>query len=155
MLRDTIREETGLVLSIRRGQGEAGDIVLRPDQALAERAYRVHVLAGGSHCVRRQRRGAAQRRDDAVPVGAASRRAAAALEIEDAPDLAARAYYLDCSRGRVPTLATLKRYADILCRYKINQWQLYIEHTYLFRHLSEAWARRYAAYGGGNTGAGR
>lgn len=29
--------------------------------------------------------------------------------------------------------------ADILCRYKINQWQLYIEHTYLFRDLSEAW----------------
>ena len=36
-----------------------------------------------------------------------------ALEIEDAPDLAARAYYLDCSRGRVPTLATLKRYAEL------------------------------------------
>ena len=47
MLRDTIREETGLVLSIRRGQGEAGDIVLRPDQELAERAYRVHVLPEG------------------------------------------------------------------------------------------------------------
>ena len=47
MLRDTIREETGLVLSIRRGQGEAGDIVLRPDQALAEKAYRVHVLPEG------------------------------------------------------------------------------------------------------------
>lgn len=139
MLRDTIREETGLVLSICRGQGEAGDIVLRPDQALAERAYRVHVLpegvtvSGGSDeallngvmtlCQWVQRHGVQ------VP----------ALEIEDAPDLAARAYYLDCSRGRVPTLATLKRYADILCRYKINQWQLYIEHTYLFRHLSEAW----------------
>ena len=139
MLRDTIREETGLVLSIRRGQGEAGDIVLRPDQALAEKAYRVHVLpegvtvSGGSDeallngvmtlCQWVQRHGVQ------LP----------ALEIEDAPDLAARAYYLDCSRGRVPTLATLKRYADILCRYKINQWQLYIEHTYLFRHLSEAW----------------
>ena len=33
----------------------------------------------------------------------------------------------------------LKQVADILCRYKINQWQLYIEHTYLFRDLSEAW----------------
>ena len=113
--------------------------MLRPDQALAEKAYRVHVLpegvtvSGGSDeallngvmtlCQWVQRHGVQ------LP----------ALEIEDAPDLAARAYYLDCSRGRVPTLATLKRYADILCRYKINQWQLYIEHTYLFRHLSEAW----------------
>ena len=39
----------------------------------------------------------------------------------------------------MPTLETLKRYADLLCRYKINEWQLYIEHTYLFRNLSEAW----------------
>ena len=62
-----------------------------------------------------------------------------ALEIEDKPDLRYRGYYLDCSRGRVPTLETLKRYADLLCRYKINEWQLYIEHTYLFRNLSEAW----------------
>ena len=62
-----------------------------------------------------------------------------ALEIEDWPDLANRGYYQDCSRGRVPTMDYLKQVADILCRYKINQWQLYIEHTYLFRDLSEAW----------------
>lgn len=54
-----------------------------------------------------------------------------ALEIEDWPDLANRGYYQDCSRGRVPKLDYLKQVADILCRYKINQWQLYIEHTYL------------------------
>lgn len=62
-----------------------------------------------------------------------------ALEVEDAPDMPNRGYYLDCSRGRVPTLETLKKTADLLCCYKINQWQLYVEHTYLFRNLSEAW----------------
>ena len=62
-----------------------------------------------------------------------------ALEIEDYPDIKSRGYYLDVSRGRIPTLATLKQYADLLCRYKINEWQLYVEHTYLFRDFSEVW----------------
>lgn len=53
--------------------------------------------------------------------------------------MAHRGYYFDCSRGRVPKLSYLKQVADRLCRYKINEWQLYIEHTYLFENLSEAW----------------
>ena len=62
-----------------------------------------------------------------------------AQTITDWPDMATRGYYFDCSRGRVPKLSYLKQVADRLCRYKVNQWQLYIEHTYLFRDLSEAW----------------
>ena len=61
------------------------------------------------------------------------------LRIEDAPVFQRRGYYLDCSRGRVPTLAQLKRTADLLALLKINEWQLYVEHTYLFRGESEAW----------------
>lgn len=61
------------------------------------------------------------------------------MEIGDGPDFARRGYYQDCSRGRVPTLAQLKRTADLLCRLKINEWQLYVEHTFLFPALSEAW----------------
>ena len=62
-----------------------------------------------------------------------------ALEILDGPDYARRGYYLDCSRGRVPTIEGLKKVADLLCRLKINEWQLYVEHTVLFPRLSEAW----------------
>ncbi len=139
MLRDDICRFTGLRLSILRGEGREGDLVLRFDPALAEDTYRITVaeagvlVAGGS--------------DESVLHGVQTlsqwihRHGARlpALEIEDKPDLKFRGYYLDCSRGRVPTLETLKRYADLLCRYKINEWQLYIEHTYLFRNLSEAW----------------
>src|SRR5699024_8016957 len=61
------------------------------------------------------------------------------LEIEDAPEIPNRGYYHDVTRGRIPTLSYLKHLADTLSFYKINQLQLYIEHTYLFEGLSEMW----------------
>ncbi|MBR5345156.1 MAG: family 20 glycosylhydrolase [Clostridia bacterium] len=61
------------------------------------------------------------------------------LHIEDAPVFERRGYYQDCSRGRVPTLKQLMATADLLALFKINEWQLYVEHTYLFRNESEAW----------------
>lgn len=61
------------------------------------------------------------------------------LQIEDAPAYQIRGYYLDATRGRVPTLAWLKRWADKLCLYKYNQLQLYIEHTFAFDGMSETW----------------
>lgn len=48
-------------------------------------------------------------------------------EIEDAPALAMRGYMLDISRGRIPTMETLFRIADLLAAFKYNQFQLYIE----------------------------
>lgn len=62
-----------------------------------------------------------------------------ALHIEDRPATPMRGYYLDVSRGRVPTLDWLKHWADELCLYKYNQLQLYIEHAFAFRGMSEAW----------------
>lgn len=61
------------------------------------------------------------------------------LQIEDAPAYRIRGYYLDVTRGRVPTLAWLKQWADKLCLYKYNQLQLYIEHTFAFDDMSETW----------------
>ena len=61
------------------------------------------------------------------------------LEICDYPAVQARGFYHDVTRGRVPKIEWLKTLADTLSFYKINQLQLYIEHTYLFRNLSEMW----------------
>jgi len=60
-----------------------------------------------------------------------------AMMIEDAPVFEARGFYHDITRGRVPTLNWLKQLADEMCFYKLNQLQLYVEHTYLFRDLTE------------------
>lgn len=62
-----------------------------------------------------------------------------AVQIGDFPDIERRGYYLDQTRGRVLKPEELKKIVDRLCRYKINEFQLYVEHTYLFRDFSEMW----------------
>jgi hypothetical protein len=61
------------------------------------------------------------------------------LEIDDSPDFPTRGFYHDVTRGKVPTLDTLKLLADKLAFYKINQLQLYIEHAFAFRDIPELW----------------
>lgn len=61
------------------------------------------------------------------------------LIINDAPAYPVRSYYLDVTRGRVPTLDWLKQWADKLCLYKYNELQLYVEHTFAFDGMSETW----------------
>lgn len=61
------------------------------------------------------------------------------LYIKDEPSFDVRGFYHDITRGKVPTLDTLKELVDKASFYKINQLQLYIEHTFAFKDLSEMW----------------
>ncbi|HWT73317.1 MAG TPA: glycoside hydrolase family 20 zincin-like fold domain-containing protein [Mobilitalea sp.] len=61
------------------------------------------------------------------------------LEIEDYPEIKNRGFYYDVTRGRIPTLKTLKALADKMSYYKLNQLQLYIEHSFLIKNFSEVW----------------
>lgn len=61
------------------------------------------------------------------------------LVIKDYPEIKARGFYHDVTRGRIPTLKTLKELADKISFYKLNQLQLYIEHSFLFKDFSEVW----------------
>lgn len=62
-----------------------------------------------------------------------------ACEIEDAPDFPVRGVMLDISRDKVPTLPTLFGLVDTLSGIKINQLQLYTEHTFAYRDHAEVW----------------
>ncbi len=59
--------------------------------------------------------------------------------IDDKPEIKNRGFYLDVTRGRIPKLEWLKKLVDKMAFYKLNQLQLYIEHTYLFRDIPELW----------------
>lgn len=61
------------------------------------------------------------------------------LEIEDAPDFAERGVMIDISRCKVPSLDTLKRLIGRLAAMKINQVQLYTEHTFAFSAHEVVW----------------
>jgi len=61
------------------------------------------------------------------------------VRIEDAPDYAHRGVLLDISRDRVPTMETLRRLGDLLEELKLNELQLYTEHTFAYRNHREVW----------------
>ena len=59
--------------------------------------------------------------------------------IRDWPDFARRGVMLDISRGRVPTLKTLLHLAERLADFKINELQLYTEHTFAYKKYKSVW----------------
>ena len=61
--------------------------------------------------------------------------------VEDWPDLAVRGVMLDVSRTKVPTLETLLALVDRLASWKVNQLQLYMEHTFAYPGHEEVWQR--------------
>lgn len=62
------------------------------------------------------------------------------LEILDWPEFEVRGVMLDVSRDRVPTMETLFRLVDEFSSFKVNQLQLYTEHTFAYRRHPEVWA---------------
>ncbi len=61
------------------------------------------------------------------------------LKIEDWPDFERRGYMLDISRDKVPTMETLYHIIDMLSMWKINEFQLYTEHTFAYKNHKEVW----------------
>jgi hexosaminidase len=61
------------------------------------------------------------------------------LRIRDWPDFQRRGVMLDISRGRVPKLETLLDLAEKLSDLKINELQLYTEHTFAYKKYKSVW----------------
>jgi hypothetical protein len=61
------------------------------------------------------------------------------VSIVDYPDFPVRGVMLDVSRDKVPTMDTLRKLIDLLASWKINQLQLYIEHTFAYASHREVW----------------
>lgn len=62
-----------------------------------------------------------------------------ALEIADWPDLPMRGVYHDISRGRVPTVETLKYLIELLAHLKVNTFSLYIEYPFRYERHPQIW----------------
>lgn len=63
------------------------------------------------------------------------------VDITDEPAYPNRGYMLDVSRGRVPTMDSLKKLVDRLALYKINQLQLYMENSLRLDGFEEIWSQ--------------
>jgi hypothetical protein len=61
------------------------------------------------------------------------------LAIRDYPDFPRRGVLLDISRGRVPNIQTLLDLTSHLADFKINEFQLYTEHTFAYLNYEPVW----------------
>ncbi|MDH3745261.1 MAG: family 20 glycosylhydrolase, partial [Acidobacteriota bacterium] len=61
------------------------------------------------------------------------------VHIQDRHDFANRGVLLDISRNRVPTMETLFKLVELLASWKINQLQLYTEHTFAYEGHETVW----------------
>ena len=139
ILRDNLQQATGITCAVTRGVGRAGDIVLKKDTALEAQAYHLSVTKNGIVIAGGDGAAVLYGVQTLGQIAAQSGGMISCVEITDAPDIKARGYFFDETRGRVLTLDGLKRMVDRISRYKMNQFQLYVEHTYLFRDLTEMW----------------
>lgn len=139
ILKEEIKKYLGFSYLLKRGNASDHGIYLTTDENLSRQEYRLEiekdgiVIEGGS--------------DTAVLYGIQTLRqmirqkgaCLPCLVLEDRPDMEYRGFYHDITRGRIPTMDYLKSMADRLAFYKINQLQLYVEHSFLFEGLSEMW----------------
>ena len=77
------------------------------------------------------------------------------VHIEDWPDFPKRGVMLDISRDKIPTIETMYALVDRLSGWKINEIQLYTEHTFAYAGHETVWKDFSPMTGEGNRSLGR
>ena len=134
-----LRTHAGLTWPIAGGDVDSG-LTIRLDNSL-ERAesYRLVITHDGIELAGRDAAGIFYGVMTLVQLVQTSGRELPALQIEDWPDFPARGVMLDISRDKVPTMDTLYHLIDLLASWKINQFQLYTEHTFAYQNHRAVW----------------
>ncbi len=139
MLKEELERYAGYGLDITRGKSKKAAVTLAVDHDLPGDAYRlvvdeqgVVITAGTENGILygiQTLRQLIRQKGACIPY----------VSIFDYPETAVRGLHYDVTRGRVPTMAYLKRLVDKMVFYKLNQLQLYVEHSFLFEDCSEVW----------------
>lgn len=140
-LQDALAVEAGISVPIAAAEPEAGAVTLAldPDQVPHAEGYTLEISPQGVVVTGHDEAGAFY---GVCTLNQLIRQFGAALpglSVVDWPDYPARGVMLDVSRCKVPTLETLFELVDMLAGLKVNQLQLYTEHTFAYREHPEAW----------------
>ena len=139
ILKDEWKHFAGIEAVITAGKAGKGDVSLRLVNALPPQSYTLVITEEKIEILGRDRAGVGYGIQTLCQLIRNRGALLPTLNIEDKPDILARGFYMDPARGRSFKLDTLKKQIDVLSRYKINQYQLYIEQSFAFRGFSEMW----------------
>ena len=132
------RRESGLPLRLRRTATAPTSAIEAQSYVLEVRPDGIRIDAPGeiglSYGLATLEQWVRLRASDALPAPALP-----CVTVEDAPAVAERGVLLDISRSRVPTMERLFALVDRLSGWKINQLQLYTEHTFAYRGHETVW----------------
>jgi len=117
----------------------AGSWRIEPDPGLPAEGYRLTLAEDGVRLGAADPRGLLQGARVARGLFAAAEGSLPALEIRDHPDLRVRGFMLDVSRGKVPTLPELLALVEAMAALRLNQLQLYVEHTFAWPGHEVVW----------------
>ncbi len=143
-----LRDYAGVEWQIQASDAPSADvglrIVIEPAQAIDEKHTQAYLLdsAGDAIVIRAiAPAGALYGVMTLVQLLRQYGKALPRARIEDYPDFVRRGVMLDVSRDKVPTMSTLYALVDMFTEMKMNELQLYMEHTFAFRRHPKVWAK--------------
>ncbi len=139
LIQEEFKTYTGYGPAISRGRSKKTAITLAITPGLLEEEYRLKVDGDGIRIESGGDKGLLYGVQTLRQIVRQSGACIPYVDIHDFPGIKNRGFYHDVTRGRIPTLSYLKKLADKMAFYKLNQLQLYIEHSFLFEDLSEVW----------------
>lgn len=142
MLKESIKNQSGITLNITKSFKESygeNEIRLTIDNLLEKEEYKLNIKDKYIEIIGGESSGIYYGIQTLIQILKQDGIKLRGVNIEDSPYFKNRGYFADITRGKVPTLETLKKLADKLSFYKVNQMQLYIEHTFAFEEMSEVW----------------
>lgn len=137
LLKETILDKTGITVKIGKGEKRGHCIYMERCEGLSDEEYELTVFEDeivARACGDRGMLYAIQTLRQLINL---SGYMIEACYIKDKPKVPNRGFYHDASRGRIRKLSSYKKLADICSYFKLNQLQLYVEHSFLFSNFTE------------------
>nr|WP_299381142.1 family 20 glycosylhydrolase [Allomuricauda sp.] len=130
----------GFEVTAADGTQIAGSIVINASQIGKKDGYRLSIKPDEIELVANNMAGAfyAVQTLKQICLQSASNRLKC-LTIVDWPDFPNRGIMTDVSRDKVPTMESLFKLVDMMASWKLNQLQLYTEHTFAYRNHETVW----------------
>lgn len=119
--------------------GRHGSVQVTASPSLPPESYTLEITSTGVRLGARDAAGVLYGMQTLRQLHAQHPTALPCLSIQDGPDLAVRGFMLDVSRCKVPTQAELLDLIRALGALRVNQLQLYVEHTFAFTGHEDAW----------------